>query len=38
MNKNTCIAYVPKQENHMKKGWIEPTLPINDVAIGGWGF
>jgi hypothetical protein len=30
MNKNTCIVYVPKQENI-----IEPTLPINDVAIGG---
>jgi hypothetical protein len=28
-------CYIPKQENHMKKGWIEPTLPINDVAIGG---
>jgi hypothetical protein len=24
-----------KTRNHMKKGWIEPTLPINDVAIGG---
>jgi hypothetical protein len=35
VNKNTCIVYVAKQENHMKKGWIEPTLPINDVAIGG---
>jgi hypothetical protein len=35
VNKNTCIVYIPKQENRMKKGWIELTLPINDVAIAG---
>jgi hypothetical protein len=35
VNKNTCIVYIAKQENHMKKGLIEPMLPINDVAIGG---
>ncbi len=27
-----------KTRKPYKKGWIEPTLPINDVAIGGWGF